>query len=193
MQTTTSTHRFGFNRVTGSVAAIGIAAAFVAGIVGGAVGQAALDDTESATSASAPQEIVQLKAYDNPGHGEGSMANTSADGALMEAHQSDSMGEGWLANGRPTSSGYVDQATWRLREMNELPSTQAPERDPRAEQILLEMNLNLPGVATSAASDWRMIEANQWGENFLLDDADSDVIPPSADDVPQHRAGQVAY
>src|SRR5215204_4083898 len=73
MQTTTSTHRFGFNRMTGSVAAVGIAAAFVAGIVGGAIGQAALDDTDSANSASAPQAIVRPKSYDNPGQGEGAM------------------------------------------------------------------------------------------------------------------------
>ncbi len=85
MQATTSTHRFGFNRVTGSVAAVGITAAFVAGIIGGAVGQAALDDTQSATSASASQAVVRPKAYDNPGQGEGSLANTSADSALIEA------------------------------------------------------------------------------------------------------------
>jgi hypothetical protein len=151
------------------------------------------DDTESATSASAPQAIVRPKAYDNPGHGEGSMANTSADSALIEAHQTDGMGEGWLDHGRPASTGYVGASTWRFREMNELPTTRAPERDQRAEQIFLEMNLDLPGVATSAAPDWRMIEANQWGENFILDDADSDLVPPSVDDVPQHRAGQVTY
>jgi hypothetical protein len=193
MQTTTSNHLFGFNRVTGSVAAVGIAAAFVAGIVGGAVGQAALDDTESTTSASAPQAVIRPTAYDNPGQGEGSLANTSAESALIEAHQTDGMGEGWLAHGRPASTGYADQSTWRLMEMNELPSAQAPERDPRAEQIFLEMNLDQPGVATSAAPDWRMIEANQWGENFILDNADSNLVPPSAEDVPQRRDGQVAY
>lgn len=121
------------------------------------------------------------------------MANTSADSALIEAHQTDGMGEGWLDHGRPASTGYVGESTWRFREMNELPTTRAPERDQRAEQIFLEMNLDLPGVATSAAPDWRMIEANQWGENFTLDDADSELVPPSADDVPQHRAGQVTY
>jgi hypothetical protein len=193
MQTTTSTHRFGFNRVTGSLAAVGIAAAFVAGIVGGAIGQAALDDTDSANSASAPQAIVRPKSYDNPGQGEGAMANTSTNSALIEAHHTDGMGEGWLAHGRPATTGYVDQATWRLREMNELPSTMAPERDPRTEQIFLEMNLDLPGVATSAAPVWRTIEANQWGENFILDDTDTELVPPSPDDIPQHHDGQIAY
>jgi hypothetical protein len=57
----------------------------------------------------------------------------------------------------------------------------------------LEMNLDLPGTATDVASDWRLIEQNTWGEDFVLDDASSESVPPRATDALQKHMPESSY
>jgi hypothetical protein len=55
-----------------------------------------------------------------------------------------------------------------------------------------EMNMDLPSSTTTTAADWQVLEANSWGQDFVLDGSDGS-LPPSADDVQQGRLGQVVY
>jgi hypothetical protein len=57
----------------------------------------------------------------------------------------------------------------------------------------LEMNLDLPGAASTAAPNWRVIEENNWGADFVFEGTDGGSVAPSAEDVPQSRAGEVRY
>lgn len=98
MQATASKKQFGFGRFGGSVAAVGIAAAFAAGIVTGIAGQAVLDDTNDSTGA-APA-IVRPKAYFSAGQGEGLLA-AGAGVSTLKAHDVEGMGEGRLTGNAP--------------------------------------------------------------------------------------------
>lgn len=100
MQATVSTGRFEFNRFNGSMAAVGIAAAFVAGIVTGIAGQAVIDDASSSTGA--PVAIVRPKAHFSAGQGEGMLA-VGAGVASPQAYNVEGMGEGWLAGDAPSA------------------------------------------------------------------------------------------
>jgi hypothetical protein len=91
----------------------------------------------------------------------------------------------------------VDQPVFDHRFMEQnlyLPSAGVASMiDSRDRQLFLEQNLNLPYQATSSAPDWRVLEENSWGENFVLTPQNQMSLYPSVDDVPQVRVGQVVY
>jgi hypothetical protein len=65
--------------------------------------------------------------------------------------------------------------------------------NPPIDYRFMEQNLDLPVGAVSTAPDWQVIEQNSWGEGFVLDGSVNGLIPPSADDIPQQRSGEVIY
>jgi hypothetical protein len=55
-----------------------------------------------------------------------------------------------------------------------------------------EQNLDLPGSNAAAAPNWKVLEENSWGEDFVFETDERDSLP-SSEDVPQLLAGEVAY
>lgn len=96
MQATAPKTRFEFGRFGGSLAAVGMVAAFAVGIVTGIAGQAIIDETTDATGTASA--IVQPKAHYSAGQGEGLLA-VGAGVSAVKAYDSEGMGEGRLANG----------------------------------------------------------------------------------------------
>jgi hypothetical protein len=72
-------------------------------------------------------------------------------------------------------------------------SNVAPAANPGVDYRFREMNLELPGSVSSVAPDWRVIEQNSWGENFVFDASSSESIAPIAIDAPQQLTGEIAY
>jgi hypothetical protein len=69
---------------------------------------------------------------------------------------------------------------------------------PMFDYQFMEQNLHLPSAPAptspkSTAPDWRVLEQNSWGEDFVLDTPESGSYYPSVDDVPQYDPGQVTY
>ena len=56
-----------------------------------------------------------------------------------------------------------------------------------------EMNLELPTGTAVATPDWRIIEENSWGEDFVFATPSGESVAPSPDDVAQPRAGELTY
>jgi hypothetical protein len=84
---------------------------------------------------------------------------------------------------------------YQFMEQNlNLPSGEiAPATAPAIDYRFLEMNLDLPGSVTGVAPDWRMIEQNSWGEDFVLGGSTSGLIPPSVPDSPQQLSSESPY
>lgn len=95
LQTTASPNRFGFNRRSGLVTAIGITVAFAVGIVTGIAGQAIIDDMADSTGAT--PVIVQQKAYYSAGQGEGLLTTHAGAALTLKAHHAEGMGEDRLS------------------------------------------------------------------------------------------------
>jgi|GEM_PF-5071835 len=69
---------------------------------------------------------------------------------------------------------------------------------PMFDYQFMEQNFHLPvapepTVTSSTAPNWRVLEENSWGEDFVFDTPDGYSYYPSVDDVPQRRVGQVTY
>ena len=95
-------------------------------------------------------------------------------------------------------SAQPETLSYQFMEQNlYLPVAGAAPSATSADDIrFMEQNLYLPGAVTNHAADWRTLEENSWGEDFVfagwtLDSTGS--YFPSADDVPQTRPGQLAY
>ncbi len=56
-----------------------------------------------------------------------------------------------------------------------------------------EMNLDLPGPIAAATPNWRVIEENSYGEDFIFAASGIDSLAPSPDDVSQLLTGEVIY
>ncbi len=184
MQATMTTKRPGFDRITGSLMALGI----VAGIAIGAVGQAVIDDSGS-TTRTAP--AVELKAHTGAGQGEGQVGGAHTMTDQLTGHTSTGQGEGLLNPDLGVAAPAVSMDTTRFLEQNlYLPDGTANDATSRMiYERLLEENLDYPPVVSDSAPNWRVLEENTWGEDFNFD------VPayPSVDDVPQGHPGEVIY
>jgi hypothetical protein len=74
-----------------------------------------------------------------------------------------------------------------------LPSGTAAAINSHRSYQFMEQNLYLPAGPTTTAADWRVIEQNSWGEDFTFAPSGDNMIPPSADDVPQQISGTTSY
>lgn len=63
----------------------------------------------------------------------------------------------------------------------------------RSDYQFMEQNLYLPRSLAVTAPDWRLLEANSWGELFVFATSSGDSLFPSPDDVPRQRTGEIAY
>jgi hypothetical protein len=72
-------------------------------------------------------------------------------------------------------------------------SSVAQATNPVVDYRFREMNLDLPGSVSSVAPNWRVIEENSWGEDFVFDGSTNESIAPSANDVPQQLTGGISY
>jgi len=92
----------------------------------------------------------------------------------------------------PAMNSHSDY-TFMEQNLNLLSSDIAPVASPSMDYRFREMNLELPGAVSSVAANWRVIEENSWGENFVFDAPTVETILPSADDIPQPLTGEVAF
>lgn len=195
MQATMTTKRPGFDRVTGALVALGV----VAGIAAGAIGQAIVDDSESATSRVAAE--VQLDAYTGAEQGEGRLSDSRMTIPRPKAYTSVNQGEGLLnpdmrIAGPTTLTIPLD--TMRYLEQNlYLPSATVGDTDDATRRMiydrLLKENLDIAPVIVPDAQLWRLLEQNSWGEDFTFDAPAAAPVYPSSDDVPQRQHGVVTY
>ena len=102
MQATVSTERFGLGRKVRSMAALGLALAFAAGVATGIVGHAVLNAKASPTDASSTA-IYQPMPYFGAEPGEGPLLSDFSGPPWVMAHHADGMGEGWVGRGQPRS------------------------------------------------------------------------------------------
>ena len=195
MQATMTTKRPGFDRVTGVLVALGV----VTGIAVGTLGQAIVDDSESTTS-SAPA-AVQMEAYTGAEQGEGRLSDSRTMIPQLKAYTSVNQGEGLLnpdmrVAGPTTPPIPLD--TMRYLEQNlYLPDATADDADDATKQMiydrLLKENLDIAPLIVPGAPDWRFLEQNSWGEDFIIGSPADGLVYPSQDDVPQRQHGVVSY
>lgn len=186
MQATMTSKRPGFDRISGSLMALGI----VAGIAIGAAGQAVIDDSGSATR-SVPA-AVDLKAYTSAGQGDGRVGGAHTMTEPLKGYTSDSQGEGLLNSDLRLAAPVVSLDTTRFLEQN-LYLPDAPAADATQRMIyerLLDENLDYPSAVSDSALNWRLLEQNSWGEDFTYDTPDGATGSPDVEEVQPH-SGEV--
>jgi hypothetical protein len=172
MQATTTTRRFGPRQIKQAAVAIAILTSAAIGVTTAAIVRDARD------SDSSPMAIVASAA-----------ANREQAFGYQFLEQNLDLPTGIAA---PTVNRHTD---YQFMEQNlNLPASDiAAATDSTMDYRYLEMNLDLPGTATDVASDWRLIEQNTWGEDFVLDDASSESVPPRATDALQKHMPESSY
>ena len=164
---TTNTRQFGFNRFGTTVMALGIAAGIAVGAAGGAI----IDTLP--TGRTSETAIVRPKAHSSVNQGEGMLAGTAGVTAAVRAYTDVRQGDGVLGGNLAVA---------------ELPMAHPSlgRGDGIVGGAYIEQNLNLPGSATATGTNWRVIEANNWGEHFNLDRLGATTGLPGADNVRSH-------